>query len=169
MSEKVVLPKFDVPGKQMHPAVKLALGAGGMLVLAIAVLGAALWRNHSMEVAEENRKQAEIAAKTAEANAEIERAKMRQKELDTQVALAKAKIEAEIAAKKNPAGAANGDGKLAAGGSSSGRHHAGGHHGSSKGAKTTVAKAGGDDKKPAAKGGGKKGDDVVDKLLASFK
>ncbi len=39
MSEKVVLPKFDVPGKQMHPAVKLALGAGSMLVLAIALLG----------------------------------------------------------------------------------------------------------------------------------
>ena len=169
MSEKVVLPKFDLPGKQMHPAVKLLLGAGGMLVLAIGILVAAVWRNHSMEVAEENRKQAEIAAKTAEANAEIERAKLHQKELDTQVALAKAKVEAEAAAKKNAA--AGGDAKVAtAGSSSTGRRH--GHHASAKaGGKTTVAKAGapGDDKKPAAKGGGKKGDDVVDKLLASFK
>lgn len=163
MSEKVVLPKFDVPGKQMHPAVKLALGAGTLLVLAVGLLGAALYRNHAMEVAEENRKQAEIAAKTAEANAKIEQAKLHQKELDAQVALAKARVD-EAAAKKNaPVASADGKPTAVAG------HHRGGHHGSSKaGAKTTVAKAG-DDKKPAAKGGGKKGDDVVDKLLASFK
>jgi|SRR5580765_7561248 len=163
MSEKVVLPKFDVPGKRMHPAVKLFLSAGGLLVLAVGLLGAALYRNHAMEVAEENRKQAEIAAKTAEANAKIEQAKLHQKELDTQVALAKVKAE-EAAAKKNaPAGGGASTPTAVAG-----RHH-GAHHGTAKGgAKTTVAKAG-DDKKPAAKGGGKKGDDVVDKLLASFK
>ena len=109
MSEKVVLPKFDVPGKQMHPAVKLALGAGTMLALAIALLGAALWRHHAMEVAEENRKQAEIAAKTAQANAELEAAKARQAEAAASVALAKAKAEAEIAAKKSAA--AGGDAK----------------------------------------------------------
>ena len=56
MSEKVVLPKFDLPGKQMHPAMKLLLGVGGLLVIAMSALGLALWRNHSMEVAEENRK-----------------------------------------------------------------------------------------------------------------
>src|SRR5215471_13543508 len=124
MSEKVVLPKFDVPGKQMHPAVKLALFAGGLLVLAVGLLGAALYRNHAMEVAEENRKQAEIAAKTAEANAKIEQAKLHQKELDTQVALAKAKVEAEAAAKKNAAAAGAGGSQPTA---VAGRHH-GGHH-----------------------------------------
>ena len=162
MSEKVVLPKFDVPGKQMHPAVKLMLSAGLLLVIAIGLLGAALYRNHAMEVAEENRKQAEIAAKTAEANAKIEQAKLHQKELDAQVALAKAKVE-EAAAKKNAPAGAGASSTAVAG------HHRGGHHGSSKaGAKTTVAKAG-DDKKPGTKGSTKKGDDVVDKLLASFK
>ena len=70
MSEKVVLPKFDLPGKQMHPAMKLLMGAGLLLVLSVAGLGGLLYRQHSMEVAEENRKQAEIAAKTAQANAE---------------------------------------------------------------------------------------------------
>jgi hypothetical protein len=163
MSEKVVLPKFDVPGKRMHPAVKLLLSAGGLLVLAVGLLSAALYRNHAMEVAEENRKQAEIAAKTAQANAEAEAAKARQAEAAAAVAVAKAKVDEAVAKKK--AAAAGDDSKP---GAVAGRHH-GGHHGLAKpGAKTTVAKAG-DDKKPAAKGGGKKGDDVVDKLLASFK
>jgi len=166
MSEKVVLPKFDLPGKQMHPAVKLLWLVGAMLTLSMGALGLALWRHHSMEVAEENRKQAEIAAKTAQANAEVERAKARQAEAVAAVALAKAKAEAEAAAKRNPP---PGESKPVA---VSGRHH-GSHRDKAKGSsKTTVAKGGAaDDKaKPAAaKGGGKKGDDVVDKLLASFK
>ena len=77
MSEKVVLPKFDLPGKQMHPAVKLLWMVGGLMALAVLALGGALWRHHSMELAEETRKQAEIAAKTAQANAEVEQAKAR--------------------------------------------------------------------------------------------
>jgi hypothetical protein len=164
MSEKVVLPKFDLPGKQIHPAVKLLWLVGGLLTLSMSALGLALWRHHSMEVAEENRKQAEIAAKTAQANAETERAKARQAEAVAQVAMARAKAEAEANAKKNPP---SGDSKQVA---VAGRHH-GGHHGAAKaGSKTTVAKAGTDDKaKAGAKSGGKKGDDVVDKLLASFK
>ena len=82
MSEKVVLPKFDLPGKQIHPAVKLMWTVGGLLLLSMVGLGGALYRHHSMEVAEENRKQAEIAAKTAQANAELEAAKARQAEAD---------------------------------------------------------------------------------------
>jgi len=39
MSEKVVLPKFDLPGKQMHPAMKLFLAVGGLLGLSVVVLG----------------------------------------------------------------------------------------------------------------------------------
>ena len=91
MSEKVVLPKFDLPGKQMHPAVKLLLTVGGLLVLSIVGLVGALYRHHSMEVAEENRKQAEIAAKTAQANAEAEKAKAQAEEAKAKVAMAKAK------------------------------------------------------------------------------
>jgi len=167
MSEKVVLPKFDLPGKQTHPAVKLLWMVGGLLALAMLALGGALWRHRSMELAEENRKQAEIAAKTAQANAEAEAAKARQAEAAAKVAVAEAEAKAKAAAAK--AGAAGGgDAKVA---TTSGRKHVG-RHGSSKsgGAKTTVAKGGADDKaaKPAAKST-KKGDDVVDKLLASFK
>ena len=129
MSEKVVLPKFDLPGKQMHPAVKLLLTVGGLLALSIVALVGALWRHHAQEVAEENRKQAEIAAKM------------------------------------NPAAAAAGDPKAGP----VAKHH--GHH-AKKDSKTTVAKGGATDEKAktgAKAGGGKKGDDVVDKLLASFK
>ncbi len=171
MSEKVVLPKFDLPGKQMHPAVKLLLTVGGLLVLSIVGLGFALYRHHAMEVAEENRKQAEIAAKTAQANAELEAAKARQAEAAAAVAVAKAKAEAEakakMLAKTNPA-ALLPDGKA---GPAVAKHH--GHHSSKKDSKsTTVAKGGASDEKAktgAKSGGGKKGDDVVDKLLASFK
>ena len=140
MSEKVVLPKFDLPGKQIHPAVKLLWAVGLMLTLAVSALGLALWRYRAMEVAEENRKQAEIAAKTAEANAK-----------------------AAIAAKSTAASEA----KAAA--ASAGYKHSG-HHASKAAPKTTVAKAGGgaDEKKAGGKST-KKGDDVVDKLLASFK
>jgi|SRR3954470_1458600 hypothetical protein len=163
MSEKVVLPKFDLPGKQTHPAVKLLWMVGGLLALAMVALGGALWRHRSMELAEENRKQAEIAAKTAQANAEAEAAKARQAEAVAKVEEAKAKIaEAKL---PKVAAAPSGDAKVA---TTSGRHH-GGHHGATKGAKTTVAKGGADAQaKPGAKPG-KKGDDVVDKLLASFK
>jgi hypothetical protein len=162
MSEKVVLPKFDLPGKQTHPAVKLLWMVGGLLGLAMLALGGALWRHRSMELAEENRKQAEIAAKTAQANAEAEAAKARQAEAVAKVEEAKAKIAEAKLPKVTPP---SGDGKVA---TTAGRHH-GGHHGATKGAKTTVAKGAADDKaKPGAKPG-KKGDDVVDKLLASFK
>jgi len=163
MSEKVVLPKFDLPGKQMHPAVKLLWMVGGLMALAVLALGGALYRHHSMEQAEETRKQAEIAAKTAQANAEIEKAKARSEEAKMKVAVAEAEAKAKLAAKTAPPPV--GDAKATA------RKHSGRHGSSSKsGSKTTVAaKAGGDDKKAAAKSGGKKGDDVVDKLLASFK
>jgi hypothetical protein len=164
MSEKVVLPKFDLPGKQTHPAVKLLWMVGALLGLAMLALGGALWRHRSMELAEENRKQAEIAAKTAQANAEAEAAKARQAEAVAKAEEAKAKIAEAKLPKVNPP---SGDAKGATS-TTSGRHHAG-RHGAAKGAKTTVAKGGAEEKaKPGAKPG-KKGDDVVDKLLASFK
>jgi uncharacterized protein HemX len=162
MSEKVVLPKFDLPGKQMHPAVKLLWMVGGLMVLSLLALGGALYRHHAQEVAEENRKQAEIAAKTAQANAEAEAAKARKAEADAKAEQAKAKIAEVDAAKK---GIVLGDAKPTA---TAGRKH----RSSSKGSKTTVATKGTADegKKPSGgKSGGKKGDDVVDKLLASFK
>jgi hypothetical protein len=168
MSEKVVLPKFDLPGKQIHPAVKLLWSVGALLLISMVGLGAVLWRHHAQEVAEENRKQAEIAAKLAQANAEAEAAKARQAEAAAAVALAKAKAEAEIAAKKaEKAAAAAGAGQPT---TVAGRHH-GAHHGAGKkDSKNTLAKGGADEKpKAGAKSGGKKGDDVVDKLLASFK
>src|SRR4029079_17412125 len=127
MSEKVVLPKFDLPGKQTHPAVKLLWTVGGLLGLSVLGLGGALYRPRWMEVAEENRKQAEIAAKTAQANAELEAAKARQAEAIASVSLAKPKAEAEIRAKKEAAKEAAAGGGDAKGPAVAGRHHAG-HH-----------------------------------------
>ena len=39
MSEKVVLPKFDLPGKQIHPAVKLMWTVGGLLLAGTGISG----------------------------------------------------------------------------------------------------------------------------------
>jgi cytoskeletal protein RodZ len=148
----------------MHPAMKLLWGSVVMVVLAVGALGLVLWRHHAQEVAEENRKQAEIEAKAAEAKAAADVAKARAEEAKAKVALAQEEAKAKAVAAKE---AAAGDKKDTA----VSKHR--GHHGSKAGSKTTVAKAGADDpgkdKKPAPKGGGKKGDDVVDKLLASFK
>lgn len=166
MSEKVVLPKFDLPGKQMHPAMKLLWGCVALTVVAVLGLGGALYKHHAQEVAEQNRKQAEIEAKAAEARAAADVAKARAEEAKAKVALVEAEAKKAREAKNAPVAAA-GDKQAPTAG-----HHHGGHHAGKAGAKTTVAKAGTapglDEKKPAAKSN-KKGDDVVDKLLASFK
>ena len=126
MSEKVVLPKFDLPGKQMHPAVKLLWMVGGFVRRQLIKLDQPL---HQRVITR-----------------------------DLFDAVHRDQLGAAVAHMR--------DAKVA---TTSGRHH-GGHHGAAKGgAKATVAKGGADDKaKPASKPG-KKGDDVVDKLLASFK
>jgi hypothetical protein len=167
MSEKVVLPKFDLPGDRMHPAMKVLLSVAGLLVFAMVLLGGALWRHRSMELAEEARKQAVIAARTAEANAVAEAAKARQAEAQASAAAAQAKIAEVNAAKHAPKAVATAE-KPA---SSSGKRHSLRHSSSKGGSKATVAAAPakpGDEKKPTA-ASKKKGDDVIDKLLASYK
>src|SRR5678816_4174441 len=99
MSEKVVLPKFDLPGKQMHPAMKVLWASVAMMVFAVGGLGFVLWRHHAQVVAEENRKQAEIEAKTAEAKAAADVAKARAEEMKAKVALAEAEAKKAAAAK----------------------------------------------------------------------
>src|SRR6266498_1290392 len=100
MSEKVVLPKFDLPGKQMHPAMKLLWASVGLVVFAIGGLSLVLWRHHAQEVAEQNRKQAEIEAKTAEAKSAADVAKARAEEAKAKVALAQEEAKAKAAAAK---------------------------------------------------------------------
>ena len=43
MSEKVVLPKFDLPGDRIHPALKVLLAVGALMVVSLLVLGGAIW------------------------------------------------------------------------------------------------------------------------------
>lgn len=168
MSDKVVLPKFNLPGDRTHPAVKLVWGVGGVLLLCLSGLGAVIWSRHSQQLAAERHQEAIVAARLAEANAAAEASKARVAEAAARVALEQAKL----AAAKNPppaaplAAVATTDASKSAAG---GGHH-GHHHGSSKVAGKTVAKAGpADDKKSAPKSPGEKRDDAaIDKLLASF-
>jgi len=62
MSEKVVLPKFDLPGQSTHPAVLAMRVVGGVLAAAFVVLLLAMWRHPSLPLAAEARAQAIIAA-----------------------------------------------------------------------------------------------------------
>ena len=167
MSEKVVLPKFDLPGDRMHPAMKVLMMVGGLLLLSMLVLGGALWRHRSMELAEEARKQAVIAARTAEANAVAEAAKARQAEAQANEAASKAKIGRSQGGEGHRGDREDGRfGFVWQAASSSSRHSS-----SKSGSKPTVAATAakpGDDKKPTA-ASKKKGDDVIDKLLASYK
>jgi hypothetical protein len=176
MSEKVVLPKFDIPTERAHPAVK-ALGlVGALLLVSMLVLGGALWRRHQAQLAAEQQRDALIAARVAEANAVIEAAKARVAEAAAKEAAAKAKIEAakaEANASKLAA-AGNADGsKGAVADGSSGHHHGAGHHhgkatakGKGNGASAAVA-AKSDDKKSAPKS--TRDNAAIDKLLAQFK
>jgi hypothetical protein len=174
MGEKVVLPKFELPGDRMHPALKVLAIVGGMMVLCTAILGMALWRHHSQQMAAEARQEALIAQRTAEANAQAEAAKARAAEAAAKIAAAQAAQAAKAQAAKTPSSAATLASADADAGKSTGSHRrsSSGHHRSSKATATaastkTVAKAGGEEKKAAV--AKKKGDDAVDKILASFK
>jgi hypothetical protein len=172
MSEKVVLPKFDIPTERAHPAVK-ALGlVGALLLLSMVVLGGALWKRHQAQVAAEQRRDALIAARVAEANAAIEAAKARVAEAAAKEAAAKAKIEASktAASAAKLAAVSAADGKGAGADGSSGHHHGAGHHhgkAAVKGKGAAVAAKAGDDKKPAPKS--TRDNAAIDKLLAQFK
>ena len=175
MSEKVVLPKFDIPTERAHPAVK-ALGlVGALLLLSMLVLGGALYRRHQAQLAAEQQRDALIAARVAEANAAIEAAKARVAEAAAKEAAEKAKIaaaKAAASAAKLAAAAANGDGsKGAVADGSSGHHHASGHHHGKAAAKGKGTRRRSppslDDKKSAPKS--TRDNAAIDKLLAQFK
>src|SRR4051794_4178122 len=134
MSEKVVLPKFDLPGQGPHPAVRMLWIAGGSMGIALLVLGGAMWRHHSMQLAAEARAQAMIAARTAEAAAAIEAAKAREAEAAAKIVAAKAAKEAAKEAAKVAAAqakaAAAADSTVASGSSKGKGSH---HHGKAAG------------------------------------
>jgi len=176
MSEKVVLPKFDIPSESVHPVVKAVAIVGALLLISMLILGGAIWKRREAQLAAEQRRDALIAARVAEANAAIEAAKARAAEAAAKVAAAKAEAAAKVEAAKLAAAAAKGqpgDGSKTTVAEASGGHH---HH-HAKGAKgkgkgkgedgAMAAKGSGDDKKSAAKGG--RDNAAIDKLLAQFK
>jgi hypothetical protein len=169
MSEKVVLPKFDLPSERMHPAIKAVAIVSGVLVLSLAILGLGIYQRHKAQLAAEQRRDAIIAQRIAEANAVVEAAKARAAEAAAKVAAEKAKLEAAKLAAKQKADDAAAAKKAALAEESGHRHHLGGSKASSgkgKGAGAAVAAKSGDDKKSAAP---KRDNAAIDKLLASFK
>jgi hypothetical protein len=175
MSEKVVLPKFNLPGHTPHPAVRALWGAGALLVIATLGLGGVMWRHHSLEVAAEQRREAE--AKAAEAKAAQAAAEAKAEEAKAKAAAVAAAAEAKAAAlaQKQAAAAplaANSDKPASAGKPASSRGLRGTykHHGAKSSKARTLAKSSG--ASATAKGPKKpsgRRDDVIDKLLTQFK
>lgn len=168
MSEKVVVPKFEIPSETTHPVIKIVAAIGLALLGTTAILGFAIMHRRSEQAAAVAKRDAIIAARIAAQKAADEKAKA-----DAAAALAakeaaKKAEEAKVAAAK--AAAAAEKEKLAQADKPSGnKHH---HHGKAsakgKGAGAAVASKTGDDKKTT---GPKSTRDnaAIDKLLASFK
>jgi len=166
MGEKVVLPKFDLPGDRMHPATKVVLGVGVLLLVSLFVLGGAVWQRRSLQLAAEARQAALIAARTAEANAAAEASKARTAEAAAKVELEKTKLAEKLAAKNAPPPAvASADGKATVKKGSS-HHKISSSKSSSSKPLAATATSGKDEKKSP---GSKRDDAAIDKLLASFK
>lgn len=168
MSEKVVVPKFEIPTETTHPVIKIVAGIGIALLGTTAILGGAIMHRRSEQAAAIAKRDAIIAARIAEQQAAEEKAKA---EAAAALAAKEAAKQAAIKAEQDKIAAKAAEKtKLAeAEKSSSKQHH---HHGKAiakgKGAGAAVASKGGDDKKPA---GPKSTRDnaAIDKLLASFK
>ena len=69
MSEKLVLPRFDVPRDSTRIAMRTLWAMGGVVVLATLVLGLAMWRHQALEIATAEEAAAKAAAKVAAAKA----------------------------------------------------------------------------------------------------
>jgi hypothetical protein len=172
MSEKVVLPKFDLPGQGPHPAVLAVRVCAGVLAVSLIFLGVAMWRQHSLQLAAEARAQALIAERAAEAAAAAEAAKARAAEAAAKVEAAKLAAAARNTTPKAEASkttVADAGAAGATAGTGASRRH-GHRHGGATALKATRSKglAKSDDKKPA-RPGSKRDDAAIDKLLASFK
>ncbi|HXJ20260.1 MAG TPA: hypothetical protein VMT03_08505 [Polyangia bacterium] len=174
MSEKVVVPKFEIPSETTHPAIKAVAAIGLLLLGTTAILGIAVMHRRSEQEAAVAKRDAIMAQRAADAKAADEKAKAEAaaKVLAAQEAARKAE-EAKAAEKAAKAAAAKAaaEEKLAeADGDKSGHHHH--HHGkaSAKGSKSAgaaVASKSGDDKKSGPKS--TRDNAAIDKLLASFK
>jgi cytoskeletal protein RodZ len=166
MSEKVVLPKFDLPGSGPHPAVRALWIVGGLLGVAMLVLGGAMWRHHAAQETAEQEAKARVAAQLAEADAATQAAKAKTVAKND----SKTASKTETAATKSApvAGATTSATPTVAAES---HHHATSskHHGASKAASKGNVLAKSDTHGKPAPLSKKKGDDAIDKLLASFK
>jgi len=67
MSEKVVLPNFDLPRDSTRVAMRVLWVMGGVLVVATLILGVAMWHHRSLEIAtaQEAAAKAEAARRAA--------------------------------------------------------------------------------------------------------
>jgi len=170
MSEKVVVPKFEIPSETTHPVIKIVAAIGLALLGTTAILGFAIMHRRSEQAAAIAKRDEIIATRIAEQKAAEDKAKAEAAAVVAAKEAAKKAEQDKIAAAK--AAAAAEKAKLAeAEPASGGKHH---HHHGKAGAKGKGAGAGaavasktGDDKKTGPKS--TRDNAAIDKLLASFK
>jgi hypothetical protein len=62
MNQKVVLPRFDLPRDSTRIAIRALCAAGALMVVAVMVLGLAMWHRRSVEIATAEEAAAKAAA-----------------------------------------------------------------------------------------------------------
>ncbi len=169
MSEKVVLPRFDLPRDTTRIAIRAAWAAGALMVVATLVLGMALWHRRSAQLAaaEQVAAKAEAARRAAMAPPPAPKAVAAAPGAPTLGKKGETKTDTTLAAVVPAAAGAE---------PGSGPRHASarGHHAGKVGHGRAIARGGADAKGSAAgsartgrpAGKTKVDDDFIDKLLS---
>jgi hypothetical protein len=173
MSEKVVVPKFEIPSETTHPVIKIVAAIGLALLGTTAILGFAIMHRRSEQAAAIAKRDEIIATRIAEQKAAEDKAKAEAAAALAAKEAASAKQKAEqdkIAAAKAAAAAEKAklaEAEPAAGGKHKHHHGKANAKGKGAGAGSAVASKSGDDKKTGPKS--TRDNAAIDKLLASFK
>ena len=171
MGQQVILPKFELPGDKPHWAVRAAWIAGGLLLISVIGLGAAVMHRNSVETQAHLAKAEALARIKSEAEAKVAAAAAAARaSKEAEIAAKAAAIEAAAAAKAKAkadaaALAATGDDGSTKGAPKSSH----GHHGKARPGKggKTVAKA--DSSSSKSSGGSARNDAAIDAIPSKIK
>ena len=162
MSEKLVLPRFDLPGEATHGAIRALWITGALVVLSTLILGLAMWRHRAIELANAEEAAAKTAAARRAALAPIPAPlsapapSMKTPAVATGSVLGASMGGDKMVVATAPAAATSGREEHVARSSSRVRHHSG---------KSRAAARAPSEARPARKSSAGSNDDVIDRLL----
>jgi hypothetical protein len=159
MNEKLVLPRFNVPGDGTHGAVRALWVTGTLVVLATLILGLAMWRHRAIEVANAEEAAAKVATarRAALMPAPAPAPPVKMQAIATGSALGSAGGDKMVVATTPAAATGASSDVVVAHAPARVRHHSGKSHAS--------ARAPSAEGRPARKANAGSNDDVIDRLL----